>query len=53
MYLSKLGLVALAAATADAFKDTSPFFFFSTSEYVLNPNVVFVRAQGLLTYMFL
>ncbi|KAK2755498.1 hypothetical protein FQN54_006435 [Arachnomyces sp. PD_36] len=32
MHLGKLGVFALAAATADAFKDTSPFFFFSSSE---------------------
>lgn len=34
MHLSGLGLLALGAATASAFRDTSPFFLASTSEYV-------------------
>lgn len=34
MNLRSLGLLALGAATANAFRDTSPFFLASTSEYV-------------------
>jgi hypothetical protein len=32
MRLSSFGLVALGAATVNAFRDTSPFFLASTSE---------------------
>ena len=32
MHLSRFGLLALAAAAVDAFRDTSPFFLASTSE---------------------
>ncbi|GMG49831.1 unnamed protein product [Aspergillus oryzae var. brunneus] len=35
MHLSSFSLLALGAATANAFRDTSPFFLASTSEYVL------------------
>lgn len=35
MHLSRFGLLALAAAAVDAFRDTSPFFMASTSEYVV------------------
>lgn len=34
MHLSRFGLLALGAAAVDAFRDTSPFFLASTSEYV-------------------
>lgn len=34
MYLRSFSLLALGAATASAFRDTSPFFLASTSEYV-------------------
>lgn len=33
MHLSRFGLLALGAAAVDAFRDTSPFFLASTSEY--------------------
>ncbi|KAJ5825963.1 hypothetical protein N7474_003101 [Penicillium riverlandense] len=36
MHLSRFGLLALGAATADAFRDTSPFFLASTSEVLAN-----------------
>ncbi len=36
MYLTRLGMLVLAVCFADAFKDTSPFFFFSTSEYAVH-----------------
>lgn len=32
MHLRRFGLLALGAAAADAFRDTSPFFLASTSE---------------------
>ncbi|BCR87636.1 Ac45/VOA1 transmembrane domain-containing protein [Aspergillus chevalieri] len=35
MHLNGLGLLALGAATASAFRDTSPFFLASTSEILL------------------
>jgi hypothetical protein len=34
MHLSRFGLLALGAAAVNAFRDTSPFFLASTSEYV-------------------
>lgn len=34
MHLSRFGLLALGATAVDAFRDTSPFFLASTSEYV-------------------
>lgn len=34
MHLSRFGLLALGAAAVEAFRDTSPFFLASTSEYV-------------------
>jgi len=34
MLLPRLALLALGAVVVDAFRDTSPFFLFSTSEYV-------------------
>ncbi|CAI7604397.1 unnamed protein product [Penicillium manginii] len=36
MHLSRVGLLALAAAAVDAFRDTSPFFLASTSELLAN-----------------
>ncbi|KAJ5577897.1 uncharacterized protein N7459_006861 [Penicillium hispanicum] len=36
MHLSRFGLLALAAAAVDAFRDTSPFFLASTSEVLTN-----------------
>ncbi|CAL5868470.1 uncharacterized protein PFLUO_LOCUS2696 [Penicillium psychrofluorescens] len=36
MHLSRFGLLALGAATVDAFRDTSPFFLASTSEVLAN-----------------
>ncbi|KAJ5082121.1 hypothetical protein N7532_011164 [Penicillium argentinense] len=36
MHLSRFGLLALGAAAVDAFRDTSPFFFASTSELLAN-----------------
>lgn len=35
MHLGKVGLLAFGAVAVEAFRDTSPFFFASTSEYVL------------------
>lgn len=35
MHLSKIGAIALGVALVDAFQDTSPFFFFSSSKYVV------------------
>lgn len=34
MHLSRFGLLALGATAVNAFRDTSPFFLASTSEYV-------------------
>lgn len=34
MHVSRFGLLALGVAAVDAFRDTSPFFLASTSEYV-------------------
>jgi hypothetical protein len=34
MHFSRFGLLALGAAAVNAFRDTSPFFLASTSEYV-------------------
>ncbi|KAJ5800023.1 uncharacterized protein N7518_002091 [Penicillium psychrosexuale] len=36
MYLSRFGLLALGAASVNAFRDTSPFFLASTSEVLTN-----------------
>ena len=38
MLFKILGAVALGAVIVEAFKDTSPFFLFSTSEYVHDCN---------------
>lgn len=37
MHLGSLGLLALGATVVSAFRDTSPFFMASTSEYVPSP----------------
>lgn len=39
MLFTSLGALALGAAIVDAFKDTSPFFLFSTSESVHQRNL--------------
>lgn len=35
MHFCKIGAIALSVVLIDAFQDTSPFFFFSSSEYVV------------------
>lgn len=35
MHFRKIGAIALGVALVSAFQDTSPFFFFSSSEYVV------------------
>ncbi|KAF9886033.1 hypothetical protein FE257_012089 [Aspergillus nanangensis] len=47
MYLRSFSLLALGAATASAFRDTSPFFLASTSEFLSN-SAYFKTAPALL-----
>ncbi|KAI9739521.1 MAG: hypothetical protein M1834_006237 [Cirrosporium novae-zelandiae] len=55
MLLHKLGLLPLGAALANAFADTSPFFFFSTSELLISvpeiqtPSTLIPRLSNLLS----